>query len=89
MIELILTVGFAGLILYSFIYRDRAMIAVLGIAFVGIAVLSALASRSASSDEDRQYSVYCEMTKTWAAEAKAGVPPEDRSGWPPYDGECR
>lgn len=39
-------------------------------------------------DAEKTASIYCNMVKTWVAEAKAGVPPEDRSGWPPYDGEC-
>ena len=34
---------------------------------------------------------YCEMVALWNADAKRGVSPEQRIGWPPYKGEeqCR
>lgn len=28
---------------------------------------------------------YCDMVEIWNAEAAAGVPPEQRRGWPDYD----
>lgn len=31
---------------------------------------------------------YCEMVAIWEIDANRGIPPEDRAGWPPYDGEC-
>lgn len=42
-----------------------------------------------AADEAAQHEHYCEMVATWHAEAKAGVPANDRTGWPPYDGECK
>jgi hypothetical protein len=42
-----------------------------------------------AQDADEQHSLYCSMVATWKAEAKAGVPANDRTGWPPYDGECK
>ena len=40
-------------------------------------------------DAEAQQDHYCSMVATWKAEAKAGVPANDRTGWPPYDGECK
>lgn len=42
-----------------------------------------------AEDADAQHENYCAMVATWKAEAKAGVPANDRAGWPPYDGECK
>lgn len=42
-----------------------------------------------AQDADDQHDLYCSMVATWKAEAKAGVPVNDRTGWPPYDGECK
>lgn len=47
-----------------------------------------IVSMQDQEDDAHQQTVYCKMTETWAQEAKAGVPVEDRTGWPPYDGEC-
>lgn len=32
--------------------------------------------------------VYCKMVEAWHQDAKLGIAPEDRGGWPPFDGEC-
>lgn len=40
-------------------------------------------------DAEAQHSQYCDMVATWHAEAAKGVPANDRTGWPPYDGECK
>ena len=42
-----------------------------------------------AEDADAQHENYCVMVATWHAEAKAGVPAKNRTGWPPYDGECK
>lgn len=42
-----------------------------------------------AEDADAQHENYCSMVATWKAEARAGVPANDRAGWPPYDGECK
>ena len=34
-----------------------------------------------------QQDQYCEMVALWNADAKRGIPPEQRVGWPPYQGE--
>lgn len=41
-----------------------------------------------AQDADDQHDLYCDMVATWHAEAEAGVPANNRTGWPPYDGEC-
>jgi hypothetical protein len=41
-----------------------------------------------AEDVDAQHDLYCSMVATWKAEAARGVPAKDRTGWPPYDGEC-
>ena len=40
-------------------------------------------------DADAQHSNYCSMVATWHAEVAKGVPANDRTGWPPYNGECK
>lgn len=42
-----------------------------------------------AEDADAQHDHYCSMVATWHAEAKLGVPANNRTGWPPYDGECK
>jgi len=42
-----------------------------------------------AQDADDQHNLYCSMVDIWKAEAKAGVPSNDRAGWPPYNGECK
>lgn len=42
-----------------------------------------------AEDADAQHANYCSMVATWHAEAAKGVHPNDRAGWPPYDGECK
>lgn len=47
-------------------------------------------SVSACKDEpDPQQVQYCEMVARWHADAAAGVSPKNRTGWPPYQGECK
>lgn len=53
-----------------------------------IALLAA--SVSACKDEpDPQQVQYCAMVERWHADAAAGIPPKNRTGWPPYQGECK
>jgi hypothetical protein len=42
-----------------------------------------------AEDTDAQYANYCSMVATWHSEAAKGVPANNRTGWPPYDGECK
>lgn len=45
-----------------------------------------LISTSDYEDELQQYEHYCEMVTKW--NENKHLPPEQRPGWPPYDGEC-
>lgn len=60
--------------------KMRSLIAalVLGVMLAGCA-----------DDKDIERQRYCEMVDLWMTQAKAGVRPKDRSGWPPYDGVCK
>lgn len=31
-----------------------------------------------------QHVEYCKMVNIWRSDAKQGIAPEDRNGWPPY-----
>lgn len=42
-----------------------------------------------AEDAEAQHDHYCSMVATWHAEAKSGIPANDRTGWPPYNGECK
>jgi len=53
-----------------------------------LAILFGIVGHFDAEDADAQYKNYCSMVATWKAEAKAGVPANNRTGWPPYDGEC-
>jgi len=57
---------------------------------VGLAMGLALAgcqegARKRDESEDR----YCAMVARWKADAAAGVAPKNRTGWPPFNGECK
>jgi len=54
-----------------------------------LAILFGIVGHFDAEDVDAQHDQYCSMVATWHAEAKAGVPANDRTGWPPYDGECK
>jgi hypothetical protein len=61
------------------------MFALAAMLFVVVGVVGCFDAEDAAA----QHEHYCSMVATWEAEAKAGVPPNDRTGWPPYDGECK
>jgi hypothetical protein len=42
-----------------------------------------------AEDANAQHDQYCSMVAIWKAEAARGIPANDRTGWPPYDGECK
>jgi len=42
-----------------------------------------------AEDADAQHEDYCAMVAIWKAEAARGIPANDRTGWPPYDGGCK
>jgi hypothetical protein len=54
-----------------------------------LAILVGVVGHFDAEDADAQQANYCSMVATWHAQAKAGVPANDSTGWPPYDGECK
>jgi len=54
-----------------------------------LVVLIGVVGHFDAEDTDAQHANYCSMVGTWHAEAAKGVPANDRTGWPPYDGECK
>ena len=46
----------------------------------------ALAGTMDTKDAERSQSTYCEMVAQWDKDAELGIAPEQRTGWPPYDG---
>lgn len=46
----------------------------------------ALAGTTDAQDAERSQSTYCEMVALWDSDAAQDVAPEQRRGWPPYDG---
>ena len=51
-------------------------------------ILAGIVGHFDAEDADTQHDLYCSMTATWKTEAARGVPANNRTGWPPYDGEC-
>jgi hypothetical protein len=58
-------------------------------ALAALLVLVGVVGHFDAEDANTQHTNYCSMVATWHTEAKAGVPTNDRTGWPPYDGECK
>jgi len=54
-----------------------------------LVVLIGVVGHFDAEDSDAQHDHYCSMVATWHAEAVKGVQPNNRAGWPPYDGECK
>jgi hypothetical protein len=54
-----------------------------------LVVLIGVVGHFDAENTDAQHEHYCSMVATWHAEAKAGVTANNRTGWPPYDGECK
>lgn len=53
-----------------------------------VAAIGAVGSMDAE-DERMVEQEYCRMVAIWHEEAKRGVPPEDRHGWPEFNPEVR
>lgn len=65
----------------------RASDIVAGAAIVALLVAVAfIGNWGADAAEDKR-AHYCEMVDTW--NENQHVPPEQRPGWPPYEGECK
>lgn len=56
--------------------------------FFLILVLFGIAGHFDRVSEEEDRALYCEMVAIWHSDAARGIAPEDRSGWPPYQGEC-
>lgn len=39
-----------------------------------------------AQDAENSHREYCSMVALWDADAAQGVAPEQRAGWPPFDG---
>lgn len=59
--------------------KDWVMIA-------GMLLALALVGNMDAQDAERSQSTYCEMVALWGSDAAQDVAPEQRRGWPPYDG---
>lgn len=46
----------------------------------------ALAGTMDAKDVESSHQQYCEMVALWDTESARGVAPEQRKGWPPFDG---
>lgn len=53
----------------------------------GLAVVTLAACQDGQTDVSEE--VYCTMVERWHADAEAGIPSNSRTGWPPYQGECK
>ena len=61
-----------------------------GLLMVGILALLFVAGCSDAAYEERmQRELYCDMVSIWEADEAKGIRAEERSGWPPYKGECK
>lgn len=56
---------------------------------LAIVLMAAMAMAGCNDQPDPQQVQYCEMVARWHADAAAGIPPKSRTGWPPYQGECK
>lgn len=70
------------------IERERAVLVAITFALGLIAVLVAMmfVGEQDYQEEARQQSVYCQMVEKHLADAKAGIEPALRAGWPDYKG---
>lgn len=59
------------------------------LAFVALALI--LAGAMDARDAERSHQQYCAMVALWDSDAAQDVAPEQRRGWPPYDGrkQCK
>lgn len=46
----------------------------------------ALVGNMDAQDAEGSRQLYCEMVAQWDKDAESGIAPEQRVGWPPYDG---
>jgi len=61
-----------------------------GVLIAGVLALLFVAGCSdAAYEERKQHELYCDMVSIWEADEAKGIRAEERSGWPPYKGECK
>lgn len=58
-------------------------------AMAAVCAAIALSGCQEPTNLDESEERYCEMVARWKADAAAGVAPKNRTGWPPYQGECK
>lgn len=46
----------------------------------------ALVGKMDAKDDESENRKYCEMIALWEKDIARGIAPEQRAGWPPYDG---
>ena len=51
----------------------------------------ALAGTMDAKDAGHAKNTYCEMVAYWDRDTESGIAPEQRAGWPPFDGrkQCK
>lgn len=54
-----------------------------------VVMVFGLVGRADHDDAVAAHETYCEMVDRWNEESARGVPELDRTGWPPYNGECK
>ena len=61
----------------------------LGVAVSFLVLLGWAAVSSADlADAEQAHRIHCEAVAQWQADARAGVEPAQRRGWPNYDGRA-
>jgi hypothetical protein len=56
---------------------------------VAVMVLALSGCQEGAGKRDETEARYCAMVARWNSDAAAGVAPKNRTGWPPYQGECK
>lgn len=62
--------------------KDWSPIVILLLALAALALVGTMDAQ----DAERSHQQYCEMVAQWDKDAALGIAPEQRAGWPPYDG---
>ena len=62
--------------------KDWSLIALILLALVALT----LAGTMDAQDADSNHQLYCEMVEQWDKDTALGIAPEQRAGWPPFDG---
>ena len=60
---------------------------ILAIALVALLAAVAMIGTWDADAAAKQHAEYCEMVEVWNSQSH--LPPEQRDGWPPFNGECK